>query len=729
MLKLNHYLSLALLFSIPVVAMDMPEINSAQAGIFSAIRSGNLNQLRTLEQAHKNIALNRINQNGMPLLVITAINGTPEIMHYLLRTARLNPNINYNGQNLLHIAAAHNRLNMVKYLIEVAKFDINAKNDAGQSVLDIAKQKKYEGVINYLVAIINSSKITKKYQPRPTKEIIFDELETDDFINSQKPVTPQPAVKPARPLPKLPAKAPAKPVTKSCTICFEDQQPNQFVKLDCGHEYCKECLANIFDGALKDKSTRAFKCPTPNCNHLLENDAQKISNDQKKHEQLSDIQLQEWLTKQEAIKNCPTPNCGFSFINERADQFTMQCPDCKKEYCGKCLHIHNPRVSCQQAEQDRNLAQDKNAQERENAKWLKSHTRACPKCKASIEKNEGCNHMTCKKCYHEFCWLCLTNWYGHNWQICQANQVEPLAQQHAQPQEQEEQITFANAHLFFARDPRGFVTTVYRDLHIGIIFAERFMRLACEAQGEWAARITQLLENDEQNYVREMNNHWHNELAKLEPFSLRVSIHMPTQEGTFVVQINSNREFGHRLQNEIQEWIIDQYPQELIIFKGWINRILSIETSLSSERLQEILDQASRHFKNHPEAQQAPAQVRPLPPVPHLRPHQLPQEEAPFVGQARFEEQPLIMHGHISREHQQIIAGQVVLSSLIIRIDAFPPQLIENYARILRERLDALNVRLNLFEIRGNTIVLMNTNQIINRDLVQRAIEEANISN
>lgn len=46
-------------------------------------------------------------------------------------------------------------------------------------------------------------------------------------------------------------------------------------------------------------------------------------------------------------------------------------------------------------------------------------TDPCPKCDAHIEKNGGCNHMTCTHCHHEFCWFCKTPYgSGHDSDRC-----------------------------------------------------------------------------------------------------------------------------------------------------------------------------------------------------------------------------------------------------------------------------------------------------------------------
>lgn len=56
--------------------------------------------------------------------------------------------------------------------------------------------------------------------------------------------------------------------------------------------------------------------------------------------------------------------------------------------------------------------------------WVCSKTKKCPNCLKDIEKNGGCNHMTCKMCSHQFCWMCLKDWTNHSSQKCNNFQKE-----------------------------------------------------------------------------------------------------------------------------------------------------------------------------------------------------------------------------------------------------------------------------------------------------------------
>jgi hypothetical protein len=42
--------------------------------------------------------------------------------------------------------------------------------------------------------------------------------------------------------------------------------------------------------------------------------------------------------------------------------------------------------------------------------WKDQNSKKCPGCYANIQKNEGCNHMTCSRCRQEFCWICQQKW-------------------------------------------------------------------------------------------------------------------------------------------------------------------------------------------------------------------------------------------------------------------------------------------------------------------------------
>uniref|UniRef100_A0A8C6UPQ6 RING-type domain-containing protein n=1 Tax=Neogobius melanostomus TaxID=47308 RepID=A0A8C6UPQ6_9GOBI len=39
--------------------------------------------------------------------------------------------------------------------------------------------------------------------------------------------------------------------------------------------------------------------------------------------------------------------------------------------------------------------------------WITFNSKTCPHCFSHIEKNGGCNHMTCSQCKRQFCWICM----------------------------------------------------------------------------------------------------------------------------------------------------------------------------------------------------------------------------------------------------------------------------------------------------------------------------------
>lgn len=45
-------------------------------------------------------------------------------------------------------------------------------------------------------------------------------------------------------------------------------------------------------------------------------------------------------------------------------------------------------------------------EDKQNAtQWVRHHTQPCPGCGSRIEKNGGCNHMSCSVCRRQFCWV------------------------------------------------------------------------------------------------------------------------------------------------------------------------------------------------------------------------------------------------------------------------------------------------------------------------------------
>ena len=76
----------------------------------------------------------------------------------------------------------------------------------------------------------------------------------------------------------------------------------------------------------------------------------------------------------------------------------MVCENCGAQSCYNHEVIWHADQSC--TEYDKLKKKSDFA----TVKYISKETKACPGCSIPIEKDGGCDHITCSKCKHEFCW-------------------------------------------------------------------------------------------------------------------------------------------------------------------------------------------------------------------------------------------------------------------------------------------------------------------------------------
>jgi hypothetical protein len=74
--------------------------------------------------------------------------------------------------------------------------------------------------------------------------------------------------------------------------------------------------------------------------------------------------------------------------------FVISC-----RFCWLCQELAHEPTTCQQLTAWRQaLAAFVAAADSRTEDWMGCNTRHCPGCRARVQKNGGCNHMTCKVC-------------------------------------------------------------------------------------------------------------------------------------------------------------------------------------------------------------------------------------------------------------------------------------------------------------------------------------------
>lgn len=215
----------------------------------------------------------------------------------------------------------------------------------------------------------------------------------------------------------------------SCLCCSydygstnDDGEVVKKVELDCGCSSCSNCIQNwINNGDYPIHCplygyTKNDECKKPiTCNRHILKDM-----NEKDFVTYSDLQLQtEMNAKDEDLIKCSNPKChavftdknnkrpGFfasfmQYFQDEDDANKIHCLRCDALTCKSCKDQYHESISC---EEFKKLSPEDKDKKMFDAVNVKMGNRKCPGCEAWIERNEGCNHMTCK-CGAQICYRC-----------------------------------------------------------------------------------------------------------------------------------------------------------------------------------------------------------------------------------------------------------------------------------------------------------------------------------
>jgi len=204
----------------------------------------------------------------------------------------------------------------------------------------------------------------------------------------------------------------------------------ELVPIDsCGHTFCKDCWKRYLEVKIKEGEVQSIVCPAFKCHHRVPASIidQPLVNARTAQRYMR-FELRDFVKVNNNIQWCPAPGCEAAVCRSSANQGKNigNTADCGEGhfFCFECKDKPHDPCSCEEWRRWSKESQEMSAKlglggSSQDAAavatmlWLKSNTKQCPKCKNGIQKNEGCNHMTCRACRHEFCWICMAPWRTH----------------------------------------------------------------------------------------------------------------------------------------------------------------------------------------------------------------------------------------------------------------------------------------------------------------------------
>ena len=212
--------------------------------------------------------------------------------------------------------------------------------------------------------------------------------------------------------------SPCKTRLITCPICYDDFSPEQMMSMPCGHQFCLDCWHDFCDNAVNEGPASVnTTCPHAQCQEVVTEEEMSRALGGPSAQQMKKFltyQLRSFVESNSLTRWCPGKGCeriacAESALAMEAEGNLANCESCSTRFCMVCGEEPHAPSSCKELDK----WNEKCRNESETANWILANTKSCPRCRSRIEKNQGCNHMTCSGCKHEFCWICMGDWADH----------------------------------------------------------------------------------------------------------------------------------------------------------------------------------------------------------------------------------------------------------------------------------------------------------------------------
>jgi len=218
--------------------------------------------------------------------------------------------------------------------------------------------------------------------------------------------------------PSYRAKVDAKMKQLKCSVCGDGCSTTNFPRLTrCSHEpdVCGPCFENWLDSRMQNTSWDRIKCPATTCSNLLNDTKMKLCAlpvTYMRYAVLATTTLYELtlpsyryqeLSARSVLNNdpefqvCLRPGCSSGqFHNSESDGNIFCCHECSFLVCTTHNEPFHTGETCR--EYDRRTDSSRKAEDDASIRKIERTAKMCPgtACGIWIQKNHGCDHMTCK---------------------------------------------------------------------------------------------------------------------------------------------------------------------------------------------------------------------------------------------------------------------------------------------------------------------------------------------